>query len=29
LLTGDVTHNLVNNTDVPILVLSDREVSEG
>jgi len=28
LLTGDVTHNLVNNTDVPILVLNDREVSE-
>jgi len=28
LLTGDVAHNLVNNTHVPILVLSDREVSE-
>lgn len=28
LLTGDVTHNLVNKTDVPILVLSDGEVNE-
>jgi nucleotide-binding universal stress UspA family protein len=28
LLTGAVTHNLVTNTDVPILVLNDREGSE-
>jgi len=28
LLTGDVTHNLVANSDIPILVLPDREVSE-
>ncbi|ELZ24307.1 UspA domain protein [Halosimplex carlsbadense 2-9-1] len=28
LLAGDVTHNLVTNTDVPSLVLSDRAVSE-
>lgn len=28
LLTGDVTHNLVENADIPILVLPDREVSE-
>lgn len=27
LLTGDVTHNLLGNSDVPILVLPDREVS--
>lgn len=25
LLTGDVTHNLVTNSDVPILVLPDRD----
>lgn len=28
LLTGDVTHNLVRSSDIPILVLPDREVSE-
>jgi len=28
LLTGDVTHNLVNNSDIPILALPDREVSD-
>jgi nucleotide-binding universal stress UspA family protein len=28
LLTGDVTHNLVQSSDIPILVLSDREVGE-
>lgn len=28
LLTGDITHNLVSNSDVPILVLPDREVDE-
>jgi len=28
LLTGDVTHNLVRDSDVPILVLPDREVDE-
>ncbi|GAB7014602.1 universal stress protein [Halolamina salina] len=28
LLTGDVTHNLVQSSDIPILVLPDREVSE-
>jgi len=28
LLTGDVTHRLVTNSDVPILVLPDREVNE-
>jgi len=28
LLTGDVTHKLVGNSDVPILVLPDREVIE-
>ena len=28
LLTGDVTHNLVRSSDVPILVLPDREESE-
>jgi len=27
LLTGDVTHNLVQSSDIPILVLPDREVS--
>ncbi|WP_262181456.1 universal stress protein [Haloarcula laminariae] len=27
LLSGDVTHNLVNNSDIPILALPDREVS--
>ena len=28
LLTGDVTHNLVRSSDIPILVLPDREESE-
>lgn len=28
LLTGDVTHGLVRNSDVPVLVPSDREASE-
>lgn len=28
LLTGDVAHRLVENSDVPVLVLPDREVSE-
>jgi nucleotide-binding universal stress UspA family protein len=28
LLTGDVTHNLVNDSDIPILALPDREVSD-
>jgi nucleotide-binding universal stress UspA family protein len=29
LLSGDVTHNLVNHSDVPILVLPDSEVDDG
>ena len=28
LLTGDVTHNLVQSSDIPISALSDREVGE-
>jgi len=28
LLTGDVTHNLVRSSDIPILVLPDREETE-
>lgn len=28
LLTGDVTHNLVRSSDIPILVLPDREEGE-
>lgn len=28
LLTGDVTHKLVENSDVPVLTLPDREASE-
>jgi len=28
LLTGDVTHNLVGNSDIPILALPDKEVTE-
>lgn len=28
LLSGDVTHNLVHGSDVPVVVLPDREVSD-
>ncbi|ACV11388.1 UspA domain protein [Halorhabdus utahensis DSM 12940] len=28
LLSGDVTHNLVHESDVPVVVLPDREVSD-
>ncbi|PSP78064.1 universal stress protein UspA [Halobacteriales archaeon QS_1_68_20] len=28
LLSGDVTHNLVTNSDVPVLVLPDRELND-
>ncbi|GAA3882430.1 hypothetical protein GCM10022627_39770 [Haloarcula argentinensis] len=28
LLAGDVTHNLINESDIPILALPDREVSD-
>lgn len=28
LLTGDVTYGLVTNSDIPVIVLSDREVTE-
>lgn len=28
LLSGDVTHKLVQTSDVPVLVLPDREVSD-
>ena len=28
LLTGDVTHNLISESDIPILALPDREVSD-
>ncbi|WP_342210809.1 universal stress protein [Halorhabdus rudnickae] len=28
LLSGDVTHNLVHSSDVPVVVLPDRAVSD-